>query len=94
MQTYSVGLSRGDENGSSSLSLSWLDHDGLSSKADFQKANARFSSDYGFINNRLRAGGNVTLNWWRQHNAPGGIERKRNQDAPGPHSLRLGRQLQ
>ena len=74
MQTYSVGLSRGDENGSSSLSLSWLDHDGIIKGSDFQKANARFSSDYGFINNRLRAGGNVTVNWWRQHNAPGRIE--------------------
>lgn len=74
MQTYSVGLSKGEENGSSSLSLSWLDHDGIIKGSDFQKANARFSSDYGFLNNRLRAGGNITLNWWRQHNAPGGIE--------------------
>ncbi|MDE6650234.1 MAG: TonB-dependent receptor [Muribaculaceae bacterium] len=74
MQTYSVGLSKGDENGSSSLSVSWLDHDGIIKGSDFQKANTRFSSDYGFLNNRLRAGGNITLNWWRQHNAPGGAE--------------------
>ena len=74
MQTYSIGLSKGDENGSSILSLSWLDHDGIIKGSDFQKANARFSSDYGFLNNRLRAGGSMTLNWWRQHNAPGGIE--------------------
>lgn len=74
MQTYSVGLSKGEENGSSSLSLSWLDHDGIIKGSDFQKANARFSSDYGFINNRLKAGGNVTVNWWRQHNAPAGVE--------------------
>ncbi len=74
MQTYSVGLSKGEENGSSALSLSWLDHDGIIKGTDFQKANARFSSDYGFINNRLRVGGNVTVNWWRQHNAPGGTE--------------------
>lgn len=74
MQTYSIGLSKGDENGSSSLSLSLLDHDGIIKGSDFKKANARFSSDYGFLNNRLRAGGNITLNWWRQHNAPGGIE--------------------
>ena len=74
MQTYSVGLSKGDENGASSLSLSWLDHDGIIKGSDMQKANVRFSSDYGFLNNRLRAGGNVTVNWWRQHNAPGGIE--------------------
>ncbi len=74
MQTYSVGLSKGDENGSSSLSLSWLDHDGIIKGTDFQKANTRFSSDYGFLNNRLRAGGNVTVTWWREHTAPGGIE--------------------
>ncbi len=74
MQTYSVGLSKGDENGTSSMSISWLDHDGIIRGSDFQKANTRFSSDYGFLNNRLRAGGNVTINWWRQHNAPGGAE--------------------
>lgn len=74
MQTYSVGLSKGDEKGSSSMSISWLDHDGIIKGSDFQKANTRFSSDYGFLNNRLRAGGNVTINWWRQHNAPGGAE--------------------
>lgn len=74
MQTYTVGLSKGDEYGTSSLSISWLDHDGIIKGSDFQKANARLSSDYGFLNNRLRAGGNVTINWWRQHNAPGGAE--------------------
>ncbi len=74
MQTYSVGLSRGDENGSSSLSLSFLDHDGIIKGSDFKKVNSRFSSDYGFLNNRLRAGGSLALNWWKQHNAPGGIE--------------------
>lgn len=74
MQTYSIGLSKGEENGSSSLSLSWLDHDGIIKGSSFQKANARLTSDYGFLNNRLRAGGNLTVNWWRQHNAPGGAE--------------------
>ena len=74
MQTYSIGLSKGGDNGSSSFSISYLDHDGIIKGSDFQKANSRFSSDYGFLNNRLKAGGNITLNWWRQHNAPGGIE--------------------
>lgn len=74
MQAYSLGVSKGSENGSSSFSLSYLDHDGIIKGSDFRKANTRFSSDYGFIDNRLKVGGNLTLNWWRQHNAPGGIE--------------------
>ena len=45
MQTYSVGLSKGDEYGASSFSMSWLDHDGIIKGSDFQKANARLSSE-------------------------------------------------
>ena len=74
MQSYTVGLSRGTETGSSSLSLSWLGHDGIVKGSDFQKINARLSSDYGFLKNRLRVGGNATVNWWKQHNMPGGAE--------------------
>lgn len=74
MQTYSIGLSKGAENGSSSLSLSWLDHDGIVKGSDFQRVNTRFSSDYGFINNRLKAGGNLSVNWWKAHYMPDGAE--------------------
>lgn len=74
MQTYTIGLSKGSENGSSSMSLSWLDQDGIVKGTDYQKVNSRFSSDYGFINNRLRVGGSATINWWRSHYAPDGVE--------------------
>ena len=74
MQTYSIGLQKGAENGSSSLSLSWLDHDGIVKGTDFKRLNSRFSSDYGFLDNRLKAGGNVAVNWWASHDVPGGIE--------------------
>ena len=74
MQTYSIGLSKGSESGSSSLSLSWLDHDGIVKGSDFQRLNTRFSSDYGFLGNRLRVGGNVAVNWWTAHYMPGGAE--------------------
>ncbi|MDD5813550.1 MAG: SusC/RagA family TonB-linked outer membrane protein, partial [Bacteroidales bacterium] len=74
MQTYSIGLQKGAENGSSSLSLSWLDHDGIVKGTDFKRLNSRFSSDYGFLDNRLKAGGNVAVNWWTAHYMPGGIE--------------------
>ena len=74
MQTYSIGLQKGAENGSSSLSLSWLDHDGIVKGTDFKRLNSRFSSDYGVLDNRLKAGGNVAVNWWTSHDMPGGIE--------------------
>jgi TonB-linked SusC/RagA family outer membrane protein len=74
MQTYTIGLSKGTESGSSSFSLSWLDHDGIIKGTDFQRVNSRLSSDYGFLNNHLRAGGNVAVNWWRAHYAPDGVE--------------------
>ena len=74
MQTYSVGLSKGSDNGSSSLSLSWLDHDGIVVGSDFKRFNSRLSSDYGFLNNRLRVGGNVAVNWWTAHYMPDGAE--------------------
>ena len=74
MQTYSIGLSKGSDSGSSSLSLSWLDHDGIVKGSDFQRLNTRFSSDYGFLGNRLRVGGNVAVNWWTAHYMPGGAE--------------------
>lgn len=74
IQCYSIGLQKGAENGSSSLSLSWLDHDGIVKGTDFQRLNSRFSSDYGFLDNRLKAGGNVAVNWWTAHYMPGGIE--------------------
>lgn len=74
MQTYTIGLSKGSESGSSSLSLSWLDHDGIIKGSNFQRVNSRLSSDYGFLNNRLKAGGNLALNWWRATYAPDGVE--------------------
>ena len=74
MQSYSIGLQKGDDNGSSSLSLSWLDHNGIVKNTDFQRLNSRFSTDYGFLNNRLKAGGNLAVNWWKSHDMPGGAE--------------------
>lgn len=74
MQTYTVGLQRGSENGSTAFSLSFLDHDGIVKGTDFQRVNSRLSSDYAFIDNRLKVGGNATINWWKAHYAPDGIE--------------------
>lgn len=74
MQNYSVGLSRGTESGSSSLSLNWINHDGIVKETNFRRLNARLVSDYGFINNRLKVGANVAVNWWKSTNMPDAIE--------------------
>ena len=74
MQNYSLTLSKGSENGSSSLSLNWIDQNGMLKETDYQRFNARITSDYGFLNNALRIGESVAINRWTEHVAAGGIE--------------------
>ena len=74
MQNYSLTLSRGGENGSSSLSVNWIDQDGMLKNTDYQRFNTRLTSDYNFLNNHVRVGESVAINYWKQHVAQGGIE--------------------
>lgn len=74
MQNYSLTLSRGGENGSTSLSMNWLDQDGMLKNTDYQRFNTRLTSDYRFLNDHLRVGESVAVNRWTQHVAQGGIE--------------------
>lgn len=74
MQNYSATLSKGTENGSFSLALNYLDHDGLVENTNFERINTRISSNYNFLNNRLRIGENVSVNRWTQILSPGGVD--------------------
>lgn len=74
MQNYSATLSKGTENGSFSLALNYLDHDGLVENTNFKRINTRISSNYNFLNNKLRIGENVAINRWTQILSPGGID--------------------
>lgn len=74
MQNYSLSLSRGGENGGSSLSVNYMDHDGMCRNTDYKSFNTRLSGDYHFLDNRLRIGENLAVTRWTRHNAPGGIE--------------------
>ncbi|MCI6619110.1 MAG: TonB-dependent receptor [Prevotella sp.] len=74
MQNYSLTMSKGSENGSSSLSVNWIDQDGMLKNTDYQRFNTRLTSDYAFLNNRLRVGESIAVNYWTQHFAQGGIE--------------------
>ena len=74
MQNYSATLSKGSDNGSFSLAMNYLDHDGLVKNTNFQRINTRIASDYRFLNNRLRIGENVAVNYWTQTLSPGGVD--------------------
>ena len=73
MQNYSLTLSRGGDNGSSSLSVNWIDQDGTLKNTDYKRFNTRLTSDYHFLNNRVRVGESASINYWKQHNAADGI---------------------
>ena len=66
MQNYSATLSKGSDNGAFSLALNYLDHDGLVENTNFQRINTRISSNYHYLDNRLRIGENVAVNRWTQ----------------------------
>lgn len=74
MQNYNVTLSKGADNGSTSLTLNYMDQDGLIRNSDFSRLNTRLTSDYSFLNNRLRIGESISVNRWTRHLHPGGIE--------------------
>lgn len=74
MQNYNVTVARGSENGSSSLSFNFLDHDGIIKHTNFSRFNTRLTSDYQFLDNRLRIGESIAVNRWTQVLKAGGIE--------------------
>ncbi|WP_288896606.1 SusC/RagA family TonB-linked outer membrane protein, partial [uncultured Bacteroides sp.] len=74
MQNYSATLSKGSDNGAFSLALNYLDHDGLVENTNFQRINTRISSNYHYLDNRLRIGENVAVNRWTQTLSPAGVD--------------------
>lgn len=74
MQNYNLTIARGSENGSSSLSFNYLDHDGLVKHTNFSRFNTRLTSDYKFLNNKLRIGESIAVNRWTEVLKSDGIE--------------------
>lgn len=73
-QNYNISISNGSKKGSSILSLSYTDQDGLVKFTNFSRYGLQYRSDYGLLDNKLRIGENVTVNNWKSVLAPGGIE--------------------
>jgi TonB-linked SusC/RagA family outer membrane protein len=74
LQNYNLTLSRGTENGSSTLSFNYFDENGLIKYTNFKRYNIRYGSNYNFLNNRLRIGETINGSTWTTITQPGGIE--------------------
>lgn len=74
MQNYNLSLSKGFKDSSVSLTVNYMDQDGLCRNTDFQRFNSRLTSDFRFWEDRIRVGESVSVNRWTRHFTPAGIE--------------------
>lgn len=74
MQNYNLSLSRGFEDGNVALTVNYMDQDGICRNTDYERFNTRMSSNFNFLNNKIRIGESISVNHWTSHNNPGGIE--------------------
>lgn len=74
MQNYNLSLSKGFKDGNVALTMNYMDQDGLVRNTDFQRFNTRLTSDFRFLNNKVRIGESFSINYWTRHLNPDGIE--------------------
>ena len=74
MQNYNLSLSKGFEEGNVSLSMNYMDQDGICRNSDYQRFNTRLTSNFNFLDNRVRIGESISVSHWKSHNNPSGIE--------------------
>lgn len=74
MQNYNLSLSKGFKDGNVALTLNYLDQDGLCRNSDYQRINTRLASNFRFLDNKVRVGESISVNYWKQHLNPSGIE--------------------
>lgn len=74
MQNYNLSLSKGFKDGNVALTMNYMDQDGLVRNSDFRRFNTRLTSDFHFLNNKVRIGESFAITYYTQHLNPGGIE--------------------
>ena len=74
MQNYNLSLSKGFKDGNVALTMNYMDQDGLIRNTDFRRFNTRLTSDFRFLNNKVRVGESFAITHYTQHLNPGGIE--------------------
>lgn len=74
MQNYNLSLSKGFKDGNVALTMNYMDQDGLTRNTDFRRFNTRLTSDFRFLNNKVRVGESFAITYYTQHLNPSGIE--------------------
>ena len=70
MQTYNLSMSKGSKDHISSMSLNYIDQDGVLKKSDYKSISTRLNNEFRFIDNKLRVGESVNISYWTQHKKP------------------------
>lgn len=78
MQNYNLSLSRGFKDGSVALTMNYMNQDGLVRNSDYERFNTRLTSSFHFLDNKIRVGESISVNRWKEHLHPGGIEENAN----------------
>lgn len=63
IQSYNLSFAKGHKGGSSFFSLGYYDNKGVIKESRSQKVNARFNSDYSFLNGHLKVGENISATY-------------------------------
>lgn len=74
MQNYNLSLSKGFKDGNVALTMNYMNQDGMCRNTDFQRFNTRLTSDFHFLDNKIRVGESFAINRWTRHLNPDGIE--------------------
>lgn len=74
MQTYNLTMSKGTKDHVSSMSLNYIDQDGILKKSNYKSLSTRINNEYRFLNNKLKVGESVNITYWVQHKKPNAYE--------------------
>jgi TonB-linked SusC/RagA family outer membrane protein len=74
MQTYNLSMSKGSKDHVSSMSLNYIDQDGVLKKTDYKSFSTRINNEYRFLDNKLKVGESVNITYWTQHKKPNAYE--------------------
>ena len=74
MQTYNLSMSTGTKNHVSSLSINYIDQNGILKGSDYKSISTRLNNEFRFLDNKLKVGESANITYWTQHKKPNAYE--------------------